>query len=264
MSLDSSNIRVGVTGAVSLNTGSGVAPVDADSALGTGWVDLGYANEDGVSETRDRTTNRIKAWQNAAVVRTVVTEAAMRITVTLIESKKDVLEAFYAATADSAGGLVIDPFTTGGRKKWCVDVVDGTDYIRSYIPQGELVEPPADVVAASGDPIGYQMVIDAYPDAALGGSVKKFYSSLATAAAAPTIESVTPSAAAEAELVVIRGTSFTGTTAVKFGGTDAADYSVVDPTTIVAALPAGSAGSAAVTVTNATGTSSSFAYTRAA
>jgi len=82
--------------------------------------------------------------------------------------------------------------------------------------------------------------------------------------AVPTIVTALPSAAAETEIVTITGTGFTGTTAVTFGGTAASDFVVLSSTVLVATMPAGSAGSAAIIVTNATGASSSFTYTRGA
>lgn len=83
------------------------------------------------------------------------------------------------------------------------------------------------------------------------------------AASVPTIVSVTPSGAAAAQLVTIIGDYFTGTTGVTFGGVAAADFEIVSATEIVASLPAGSAGSAVVIVTNAAGASTAKAYTRA-
>lgn len=80
----------------------------------------------------------------------------------------------------------------------------------------------------------------------------------------PTVTGVTPSAAAAGTLVTITGTGFVGTTLVKFGAVTATVYQVVGGSTIVAVMPAGTAGAADVTVTNATGVSTAFAYTRGA
>jgi len=83
----------------------------------------------------------------------------------------------------------------------------------------------------------------------------------------PVITSVTPSGAATGSLINIQGAYFTGTIAtsgVKIGGTNATTWSVVSDSLIVAEVPTGSAGSAPVIVTNATGASTAFAYTRAA
>lgn len=84
-------------------------------------------------------------------------------------------------------------------------------------------------------------------------------------ASVPAITAATPSGVATGGLVTIKGQNFTGTvptTGVKFGGTNATSWSVVSDSSIVAIMPAGSAGSAPVVVTNATGASASFAYTR--
>lgn len=186
MALNSENVRVAVTGALSVGTDSAVAPTDADTALGSGWADLGYVGEDGVTETRDRSTETIRGWQNGDVLREVVTEASVTYQARLVETKKETVEAYYGAPVDSAGRLVIVPAKTGGRKKWILDVIDGAQFIRAYIPQGEVTE-VGDQVYANGEPIGYEITIRAYPDPSIPdedgqpGSVVKWYSSLVTA-----------------------------------------------------------------------------------
>lgn len=80
---------------------------------------------------------------------------------------------------------------------------------------------------------------------------------------APVVGSATPSGAAAGELVRISGSNFLGATQVKFGATNAADFDVSSNSTIVASMPAGTAGSAAITVINAVGTSNALPYTRA-
>ncbi len=85
--------------------------------------------------------------------------------------------------------------------------------------------------------------------------------------AKPTLQSATPSGATAGQQVTITGTGFdgvTGATGVKFGATNATNYVVLSSTTIVAIVPAGSAGSAPITVTNPTGTSDALPYTRGA
>jgi len=85
--------------------------------------------------------------------------------------------------------------------------------------------------------------------------------------AAPVITSALPSGAGAGDIVTIKGSRFdgvAGAAGVKFGSTNAAAYTVVDATTIVATLPAGSAGAANIVVTHPTrGASAAFTYTRA-
>lgn len=178
MTLDATNVRVAVTGAVYVGVSGATAPTSADDSLNVAFKDLGYVSEDGVTETRDRTTDKVKAWQNAATLREVVTEADCSYSFMLVETKRETVELFYGGTVDGAtGAIVIDPAETGGRQAFVVDVIDGDDFIRSYIPDGEITE-VGDQVYAGGQPIGYQVTVTCYANAGIGGSVKKFYSSL--------------------------------------------------------------------------------------
>ena len=80
----------------------------------------------------------------------------------------------------------------------------------------------------------------------------------------PKISAVSPAAATAGKLVTITGTGFLGATLVKFGAVNAAEFSVVGGSTILAVMPAGAAGSAPVQVTTPGGVSATFAYTRGA
>lgn len=79
----------------------------------------------------------------------------------------------------------------------------------------------------------------------------------------PVVSNVDPQGAGTGDVVTVSGSNFTGATSVKFGGTTAS-FRVLGDSAIAASLPTGAAGSANVTVTNGTGTSNSYAYTRAA
>ncbi len=85
------------------------------------------------------------------------------------------------------------------------------------------------------------------------------------AGVAPVIVSATPSGAATGAQVTITGSGFTGTvptSGVKFGATNATSWVVLSDSVIVAIVPTGSAGAANIVVTNATGASTAFSYTR--
>lgn len=86
-------------------------------------------------------------------------------------------------------------------------------------------------------------------------------------ASVPVILTATPSGASVGQDVEITGSGFTGTiatTGVKFGATNASAWRVVSDSVIVATMPAGTAGAANIVVTNATGASTAFSYTRGA
>lgn len=70
---------------------------------------------------------------------------------------------------------------------------------------------------------------------------------------APTMASFTPEHGGAGTTVTLTGTNFTGTTAVKFNGKDAASFEVVDAGTITTVVPTNTAtGSISVTTPNGT------------
>jgi hypothetical protein len=141
-----------------------------------GFVELGYVSPDGVTETRDRSSNQIRAWQNGDLIREVVTESTAKFQFVLMESSKAVIEAFYGATTNTTeGSLSINPNSTGGKQSFVFDIIDGTESVRVYIPAGEILE-VGDQVFQHGEVIGYDVTVTAYPTA--GVAYKKFYSTL--------------------------------------------------------------------------------------
>jgi hypothetical protein len=86
-----------------------------------------------------------------------------------------------------------------------------------------------------------------------------------TFAAAPTIGSFSPSTGGSGTSVIINGTNFTGATAVTFGGTNAASFTVQSATQINAIVDGGATGNISITTPGGTVTSSgSFTFNSAA
>jgi hypothetical protein len=82
-------------------------------------------------------------------------------------------------------------------------------------------------------------------------------------AAAPTVTGASPSGAAAGALVTITGSNFQTATSVKFLAVAAPVFTVIGGSTISVLVPAGTAGSAPITVINPTGTSDPLPYIRA-
>jgi hypothetical protein len=175
MALDSDNVRVAVTGAVYVGPTTSAAPTSTSGTL-TGFTDLGYVSSDGITETIDRSTNQIRAWQSGSLVREVISEGTYSISLTFIETKLEVLELYFGTTI-TAGVVNGDPTKSGGRKSFVVDVVDGSLIERTYIPAGEITA-VGERTLASGEAVGYNVTITAYADAS-NVTFKKFFSSLA-------------------------------------------------------------------------------------
>jgi hypothetical protein len=162
MALDSDNVRVAVTGAVYVAPVGTAAPTDSSTALNASFADLGYVSADGIVETIDKTTSQIRSWQNGALVREVVSEGTYMVELTFIETNQDVLELYYGTTMVD-GEIDGDPRSTGGRKSFVIDIVDGESVERTYIPSGEVTS-VGERTLASGEAIGYNVTITAYAD----------------------------------------------------------------------------------------------------
>ena len=79
----------------------------------------------------------------------------------------------------------------------------------------------------------------------------------------PVITSFTPTNAGNGITVTIAGTGFLGATAVKFGGTSATSFVVVDANTITAVVGTGTTGTVAVTTPGGTGSLAGFTWVSA-
>lgn len=183
MALDSTKVRVAVTGAVSTGLTSAAAPTGTASAL-TGFTDLGYVTEDGVTITfpdaGDATP--IKAWQNGAVVRVIrsTTEDNPTVTFMLMETKKEAVEAALGVAlvqTATEGSFEFDTADIMAAKSWIVDVVDGTELIRAYVPAG-VPTSGVELVFKNEEPIGYAVTLDCERNATLGYNVKVWATAL--------------------------------------------------------------------------------------
>jgi len=163
MALTASEVRTGISGEVSVGPTTASAPATAIAAM-TGFVGLGYLSEDGLVPDPSRSTKDIKAWQNNAVVRTLITDAKCTYKFTLIQTNKATIEFAFGTTVTQTvteGTYSADPAATGGRKSFVFDAVDGTNLHREYVSEGELTEmTPTGFV--NGEATAYECVVTAY------------------------------------------------------------------------------------------------------
>lgn len=179
MALNADNVRSAVTGAIYSAAKGTALPATATATLDAAFKDHGYVSEDGVTESTSRTVEQIRAWQNATVVREVPTEGEATYAFTLIETNADNVGLYYGDTVDNTNGSVrVRPTVVGDRRAFVIDVVDGANYVRTVVPDGEVTE-RGEQVYANGQPIGYPVTIKAYADAN-GVAATKYYSALDT------------------------------------------------------------------------------------
>lgn len=162
MALTADNVVVGVTGKVYTGATTATAPTSSTAAL-TGFTELGYVSSDGVSFTTDKSTNQIRAWQNADLVRESITEGTVTYSFTLLETTEEVL-ALYFGSVVVDGKVTLNPTNTGGRKSFVIDVVDGAKAIRHYVPSGEVLAVEAQTIQ-NGEAVAYGVTVTAYASA---------------------------------------------------------------------------------------------------
>lgn len=164
MSLNSDEVRVAVTGAVYVGPTTVTLPTSDDSVIPVSMSDLGYLSDDGVSESLERSSTAINAWQNGDKVREVITESSFSISFTMIQTNEATLGLYYGTTVTATGGkakVFVRPGQTGGRKSFVIDVIDGEFIERTVIPSGEVTEIESRDLTNS-DASGYGVTITAY------------------------------------------------------------------------------------------------------
>jgi hypothetical protein len=168
------------TGGVLLGALTATAPTTAVSAL-SGFTAAGYIGEDGVTETNERSTDRIRAW-GGDTVKVVQTEHNVTYQFTFLETlNADVLAAVYGednvtttAATVSTGTLheVQVNATALPHKAYVFEVKDGDAKIRIYVPDGQITE-VGDITYSDSEVIGYQVTVEAFADE-LGNKAYKF------------------------------------------------------------------------------------------
>jgi hypothetical protein len=159
MALTAENVVVGITGEVYVGPTTATAPESSTDAL-AGFTSLGYVSADGIEFGMDKTTNQIRAWQNADLVREVITEGTVTYSFSMLETNESVIETYFGSIMVD-GKIEINPVNTGGRKSFVIDVVDGDKTIRHYIPTGEILAIEAQTIV-NGEPVAYGVTITAY------------------------------------------------------------------------------------------------------
>lgn len=180
------------------------------------------------------------------------------------------------ATWRGIGGNVVKDQSNA---EWsCVTgIIQDTDAqgLHQYLIDNEGQTKTVVFTPVSGGPGVTAVIVIGAPE--IGGSADAFATASVThpvvgkpivtrPGSAPVLTAATPSNAAAGAQVKIEGSGFTGTTGaagVKIAAVNATSYVVVSDGTIVAVVPAGSAGSAPITVTSPSGASNALPYTRA-
>lgn len=182
MAVDATKVRVAVSGALSKGLTSAAAPTGTAAAL-TGFTDLGGIRENGVAlalpDASDATP--IKVWQNGATVRTIreTSDDNPTITVTLVETTKVAIETYFGVTVTStvSEGTFDIKNEVRTAASYVLDVIDGAELIRVYVPRG-VVSSVGEITLANTEAIGYEVTIDAELDSTKGYQARTWMTAL--------------------------------------------------------------------------------------
>lgn len=164
MTLDPDNVLVHYTGAVRVADVGTTSPTSSTDSFGAGWVDLGYIHEDGIKETPNADWGEIRAWQNRAIVRRTLNSSDVQYQFAMLESKQEVLEAYWIGSemlADGSGGAVLPVVApTWQPRAWALDFIDGAIHERIIIPRATVTD-RGEITHNGTDGIAYDVTITA-------------------------------------------------------------------------------------------------------
>ena len=162
------------TGGVAAGPTDSVLPTDATAALPAGVLPLGLVGDEGVTVTRERSTDDVRAW-GGQIVRTVQTEFSETATLQFLESDKaEVLKEVYGeSNVTITGDGTTTPVTVAIKhneleltpRVFVFDMKDGTKRRRLVLPNAQITQTD-DITFVHSDVIRYGVTITAYPDEA--------------------------------------------------------------------------------------------------
>lgn len=155
------------TGAVYVGATTLALPTDAVAQLAEGFTEVGYASEDGLTNSNSRSVESIKAWGGDTVL-TTQTEKTDTFSLTLIEAMNvDVLKIVHGD--DNVSGAISTGITVEVNAKelpykaWVFDMLYKGAAKRIVIPRGKVTE-IGDVSYVDNGAVAYPITISAEPD----------------------------------------------------------------------------------------------------
>lgn len=171
MSNTATNVSVGkpkVAGAIYRAPAGSTLPTDASTDLDAAFQCLGYASEDGVTNSNSPSSGNIKAWGGDTVL-TYQSEKPDTFSFTLLEAlNTEVLKAVYGdnnVSGTLSTGITIKANSTEQEAcAWAIDMIlRGGALKRIVIPSAAVTE-VGDITYADGSAIGYETTLTATPD----------------------------------------------------------------------------------------------------
>jgi len=169
--MNSKNVATGrpnVGGAIFTAPKGTAVPKSAQELLDQSvFIELGYASEEGITNSVETETNQVNAWGGDEVLNEVVSRSET-FSFTLIETSAETLKEVYGednVTVDSDGTAVLHNARSLPERVHVYEILMGQGQVkRIVVPRVKTTE-LGDVVYNGSDPIGYELTLAALPDA---------------------------------------------------------------------------------------------------
>lgn len=179
MANTASNVVAGrplTTGGVWIGDKGSTAPTDATTELDAAFTAAGYISEDGLTESAERSTEKVKAW-GGDTVKVLQTDFATTYSFTFLESlNAEVLKTVYGDDNVTTDGGLHTVKVNGDvlpHKSFVFEVKDGETRIRIHVPDGQITE-VGEVTYSDSDVVGYQVTIEAFRSADFDANAIKY------------------------------------------------------------------------------------------
>ncbi|MCL2606668.1 MAG: phage tail protein [Coriobacteriia bacterium] len=142
-------------------------PTDATTPLANVFIELGYASEDGITNSIETENNAVNAWGGDEVLNEI-TSRSEQFSFTLIETSVATLKEVYGAEnvrTDADGIAVLHNARGLAERVHVYEILMGAGQVkRIVVPRVKTTE-LGDVVYNGSDPVGYELTLAALPDA---------------------------------------------------------------------------------------------------
>lgn len=143
-------------------------PTTTSATLNASFAEMGYASEDGVTNTNSPESQTIKAWGGDTVL-AVQTSKEDTWKVKLIEVlNEDVLKAIYGSanvTGTLSTGIAIEANSDEAEAmSWVIDMVMRDDAAKRVVLPNAKITEIGDITYTDNDVTGYEITLTAMPD----------------------------------------------------------------------------------------------------
>ena len=146
---------------------AGEYPIETlEAGAPTGMIPSGFISEDGVTESNENDTEKIKAW-GGDTVRVVQSDHTVTYGLTFLESSPVILKAVYGEdnVVETDGLITVKVNSdTLEHRSWAFEMKDGDKRIRIFVPDGQIIS-RGEITYTHSGAIQYEVTIEAFPDA---------------------------------------------------------------------------------------------------